>query len=102
MEMLIREGHLQRYVQEEDRNGKEPQRREERLERQERHDQREQERIRDYRQNPPLNNEPIHQAIHVISYIKTLTSDTFSSQKAYAHLAYLMFYILVISFDDEK
>lgn len=41
-----------------------------------------------YRQNLPLDNEPTHQAIHVISGDETLARHNSSSQEAYIRLAY--------------
>ena len=57
IEMLVRKGHLRRYVQAKDR---EPRRGEDREEERERSNQRQQERRRDYEENPPLDKELIH------------------------------------------
>ncbi|XP_052170472.1 uncharacterized protein LOC127786825 [Diospyros lotus] len=97
IEALIREGHLQRYVRTEGRNDRDWQRMEERPEGQDR---------RNLRQNedriiPPPNNEPTHQAIHVISGGETLAGDTSSSRKAYARQAYQVNSVMETREDEE-
>ncbi|XP_052204060.1 uncharacterized protein LOC127809334 [Diospyros lotus] len=97
IEALIREGHLQRYVRTEGRNDRDRQRMEERPEGQDR---------RNLQQNedriiPLPDNEPTHQAIHVISGGETLAGDTSSSRKAYARQAYQVNSVMETREDEE-
>ncbi|XP_052206795.1 uncharacterized protein LOC127811124 [Diospyros lotus] len=90
IEMLIREGHLQRYVRNEGEESRESWQRVDRRDGHERQDPRQQKRERDRRQDPHLDNEPTQQAIHVILGRETLGGDTSASRKAYACQAYQM------------
>ena len=100
IEMIIREGHLQRYVREDEENDREPQRRGERPEGQERRKHGQQKR-RDHMQNPP-DNDPTQQAIHVISGSGTLVRDNSSSRKAYARLAYQVNHVVGVKENEES
>ena len=66
---------MRRYVRDDKIEDREPQRREDRGEGQGRQDPRFQERGRDDRQNPALDNEPTLEAIHAISGGDTLVED---------------------------
>ena len=77
-EMLVRKGHIRRYVQVKDM---EPRRGEDRQEERERSNQRHQKRRMDYGENSPLDNEPIHEPIHVILGDETMAGDPSSSPK---------------------
>ena len=76
IEMLIQERHLQRYVRNEEEEGREPRRREDWHEGHERQNQGQQERGKDCRQDPPLDDKSTHQAMHIISGDETLAGDT--------------------------
>ncbi|XP_052193948.1 uncharacterized protein LOC127802273 [Diospyros lotus] len=101
IEALIREGHLQRYVRTEGRNDRDRQRREEMPEGQDRRNLRQNEGIRDDRMVAPPDNEPTHQAIHVISGGETLAGSTSSSRKAYARQAYQVNSVMEVREDEE-
>ncbi|XP_052182016.1 uncharacterized protein LOC127794803 [Diospyros lotus] len=101
IEMLIREGHLQRYVRNEREEGREPRQREDKCDGHERQNPRQQERGRDRRQDPHLDNEPTQQAIHVISRRETLGGDTSASRKTYARQAYQVNSVMEVRDDEE-
>ncbi|XP_052197293.1 uncharacterized protein LOC127804468 [Diospyros lotus] len=88
IEMLIYEGHLQRYVRNEEEENREPRQSGDRRDGHERPNPGQQERGGDRRQDIHVDNEPTQQAIHVISGGETLGGDTSASRKPYARQAY--------------
>jgi len=78
----------------------EPYRREERQEEWERSNQNQQERGRDYGENPPLDNKPVHQPIYVILGNESMGGDS-TSRKAYARQAYRVASIMEVK-ENEK
>ena len=53
------------------------------------------------KRTPPLDNEPTHQAIHVISGGETLAENSSSSRKAYAKQAYQMNSMMKVQENEE-